>query len=213
MPVNVRCASDMGLLSCRNCQRVHPVSMDRLRCLRCGHPLQRAHTLSLTRSAMLLVMAVLALFAAGLLTMSVADGPAGPVPLPLMAAISGGWRAGEPLAALLLAAGALLFPLLRLGLMALLLLAAWQGWHPPPRRLTLLLRWQAGASRCAMLPLVIATLAASCMGSASSLHVHPGPALLVLALSAWLTTLATRIFAPRLLSHEAAGQAQASSSG
>ncbi|MFJ3055180.1 paraquat-inducible protein A [Herbaspirillum sp. NPDC087042] len=209
MSVNVCSASTMGLLSCRQCQRVHADSMDSLRCLRCGHPLHRAHALSLTRCAMLLAMAALAFLAAGLLTMSVADGPAGPVPRPLMATISAGWHAGDMLAVILLTVSALLFPLLRLGLMAMLLLTAWQGWRQPPRRLATLLRWQTGASRCAMLPLVIASLAASCAGSATPLHVHPGPALLVLALSTLLTTLATRIFDARLLWHDAAGLAQA----
>ncbi|WP_346778762.1 paraquat-inducible protein A [Burkholderia sp. Ac-20353] len=198
-PMTSPTADREGLASCHTCGLVQPLSDAHAHCARCGAALHFRTPNSLARTWALLIAAAILYIPANLLPIMRTSSIVGSQEDTIMSGVVLFWVSGDwPLAVVVFVAS-ILVPMLKLGVLLLLVISAQRrsAWRPMQR--TRLFRIVEHIGRWSMLDIFVVTLTVALVHFRSLAIITAGPGALAFGSVVILTMLASMQFDPRLI--------------
>lgn len=193
----IRSAAADGLASCHLCGKVSPVSLGH--CPRCHGALHLRKPLSLERTWSFLIAAMALYLPANLLPIMIVGGIGGPESDTILTGVIAFWRKGDLLVAIIIFAASILIPMLKMGALVWLCLAASGRTHASPKNLARLYHLTELVGRWSMVDVFVVAILVALVQVGALSSVLPGPAILSFAAVVVLTMFSAMSFDPRLL--------------
>jgi paraquat-inducible protein A len=190
-------AKTRGLVSCHEC--AHVAALPAETCPRCGAHLHQRKRASIERTWALLIAAILLYPAANLLPVMITSSLVGSQADTIMSGVIYLWKEGSPMLALVVLVASIVVPLLKIGILLLLLVTAQRAslWRPAQR--ARLYRMVEAIGRWSMLDVFVVALLAALVHIKSLATITAGPGTAAFGAVVVLTMLASHSFDPRLI--------------
>jgi len=197
-------AESLGILACHACGLVYRVPSEgdqdhSLRCRRCGTSLHRRKPDSIARTWAFLIAASILYLPANLLPIMLTSTLLEQRSDTILSGVAALWRDGAWDIAIIVFVASVVVPILKIGVIALLLLSVQRGADWRRRERTRLYRIVEFVGHWSMLDVFVVALLVGLVHFRSFADVQPGPGAVAFAAVVVLTMLASMSFDPRLI--------------
>lgn len=201
-PRTIATGAELGIAACRACGQVlkMPSEYDGARCPRCSAPVHRRKPQSIARSWALLIAASILYVPANLLPIMRTETLGGsPSDDTILSGVVVLWEKGSYDLAVIVFVASIVVPLLKIGVLALLLVTAQRGSSWRRRERSLLYRLIEFIGHWSMLDIFVVALLAALVHFQTLARITPGPGAIAFGTVVVLTMLASKSFDPRLI--------------